>query len=113
MLNPVTEAEQRYNRSHIRTRNSVERLFGMWKNKFRCLFNGLQLSLDTTKAAIVASAELHNICIDHRDEMDSSSEEEDDLDDGHGINNLDNNDQNQNLAGNIFRQHFINMHFNY
>lgn len=79
----------------------------MWKNKFRCLFNGLQLSLDTTKAAIVASAVLHNICIELRDEDGNNEDVDQDL------NNLDNNNyQNQNLAGNIFRQHFINTYFN-
>ncbi|KAJ8930011.1 hypothetical protein NQ314_017248, partial [Rhamnusium bicolor] len=31
--NPITRAEQLYNESHIRTRNSIERLFGTWKRR--------------------------------------------------------------------------------
>ncbi|KAK5648003.1 hypothetical protein RI129_002895 [Pyrocoelia pectoralis] len=35
--NPQTQAEHRYNNAHIRTRNVVERTFGIWKSRFRCL----------------------------------------------------------------------------
>lgn len=38
VMNPTTLAQRRYNRAHITTRNVVERLFGQWKNKFRCFF---------------------------------------------------------------------------
>ncbi|KAK9693083.1 DDE superfamily endonuclease [Popillia japonica] len=34
ILNPNTHGEQLYNESHIRTRNVVERLFGVWKRRF-------------------------------------------------------------------------------
>jgi len=39
----------------------VERCFGEWKGMFRALRNGMQISLITAKAAIVAMAVLHNI----------------------------------------------------
>ena len=29
VINPTTEAEERYNRAHIKTRNTVERSFGV------------------------------------------------------------------------------------
>ncbi|PSN39726.1 putative nuclease HARBI1 [Blattella germanica] len=35
--NPQNEAEKRYNRAHVKTRNNVERSFGEWKRKFSCL----------------------------------------------------------------------------
>lgn len=41
VLNPHTEAEERYNRSHIRTRNTIERCFGVWKQRLRCLLRGM------------------------------------------------------------------------
>ncbi|KAH9636125.1 hypothetical protein HF086_007077 [Spodoptera exigua] len=34
LLNPTTPQEERYNRSHIRTRNTVERCFGLLKQRF-------------------------------------------------------------------------------
>lgn len=51
--------------THTATRNTVERVFGMMKNKFRC-FNGMQMKLDTAKAAIVAIAIMHNIILNDR-----------------------------------------------
>ncbi|XP_055839189.1 putative nuclease HARBI1 [Episyrphus balteatus] len=60
----LSEPERRYNRSHIRTRNHIERLFGQIKNKFRCYFNGIQLNYGTAKASIVAICILHNISKD-------------------------------------------------
>lgn len=61
ILNPRNPAEERYNASHIRTRTIVERCFGEWKGIFRALRNGMQISLTTAKAAIIAMAVLHNI----------------------------------------------------
>lgn len=39
----------------------MERVFGCLKNKFRCFFNGIQINLETAKAAIVAIAVIHNL----------------------------------------------------
>jgi len=39
----------------------VERCFGEWKGMFRALRNGMQISLTTAKAAIVAMDILYNI----------------------------------------------------
>ncbi|XP_037303455.1 putative nuclease HARBI1 [Manduca sexta] len=69
LLNPQTEAEQRYNRSHIRTRNTIERCFGLWKQRFRCLLRGMYGDIETARKTIVACALLHNIAIDMREDL--------------------------------------------
>lgn len=61
ILNPRNPSEQRYNITHVRTRTIVEHCFGEWKGTFRPLRNGMQISLTTTKAAIIAMAVLYNI----------------------------------------------------
>lgn len=66
--NPVTESEQLYNESHIRTRNTIERLFGVLKRRFPVLAYGLRLKLQTNLAVIVATTVLHNIAINMNEE---------------------------------------------
>ncbi|CAG4947732.1 unnamed protein product [Parnassius apollo] len=43
LLNPSNDKEEAYNRAHIRTRNTVERCFGLWKQRFRCLLRGMSM----------------------------------------------------------------------
>ena len=71
LLTPVqnarTEAEERYNVAHKRTRQVIERAFGVTKQRFRCLdATGGELTHDPTKCCkiIVACMILHNICAD-------------------------------------------------
>lgn len=59
--NPSNRTENLYNESHIRTRNVVERCFGVWKRRFPVLSLGLRTKVQTTMAIIVACAVLHNI----------------------------------------------------
>lgn len=66
--NPRSRAEQLYNESHIRTRNTVERLFGVLKRRFPVLSNGMRVRPELSKAVIVAVAVLHNFAINERDE---------------------------------------------
>ncbi|CAH1997553.1 unnamed protein product [Acanthoscelides obtectus] len=56
--------EAHYNSIHINTRNVVERGFGIWKARFRCLRKDrvLHYSHDTSGMIIYACAVLHNIC---------------------------------------------------
>ncbi|XP_031354451.1 putative nuclease HARBI1 [Photinus pyralis] len=109
LLNPQTNAEQRYNTAHIRTRNVIERTFGIWKNRFRCFFNGLNLQLETTKAVIVATAILHNLIIQERLDNDDSSDDEYDDDNDRVIYH---NDGREHVQGNLFRARYIDTHFN-
>ncbi|KAK5639733.1 hypothetical protein RI129_010544 [Pyrocoelia pectoralis] len=61
--NPRTQAEQRYNESHIRTRNCIERTNGVLKRRFPALCYGLRCKVDTVLTVIVATAVLHNIAL--------------------------------------------------
>lgn len=61
LLNPTTAPEQRYNAAHIRTRSTVERAFGTWKQRFRCLLRGLTNKLKNVPNIVIATAVLHNI----------------------------------------------------
>lgn len=51
-----------------RTRNPVERQYGVWKRRFPVLALGLRLKLQTSMAVIVATAVLHNIAIEAKEE---------------------------------------------
>ncbi|KAB0798890.1 hypothetical protein PPYR_06770 [Photinus pyralis] len=68
-LNPRTPAEERYNRSHVATRNTIERTFGVLKRRFPCLFLGLRNTVHVCLMIIVACAVLHNIAIDSNDHL--------------------------------------------
>lgn len=58
---PHTPCEHLYNESQIRTRNVIERMFGVWKRRFPALALGLQVKLENVFPIIVATAVLHNI----------------------------------------------------
>ncbi|KAH9637956.1 hypothetical protein HF086_016382, partial [Spodoptera exigua] len=60
---PNSTAQENYNRSHIRTRNTIERCFGLWKRRFPCLQVGMGIKMDTVVAVICACATLHNIAL--------------------------------------------------
>jgi nuclease HARBI1 len=64
VLNPTSQNEEAYNTAHICTRNTIERCFGVWKQRFRCLLTGFTVSLPHVKLYIIALAILHNIAID-------------------------------------------------
>lgn len=61
---PDNPAEQLFNESQIRTRNPIERCFGVWKRRFPILALGIRLQVEKVESVVVASAVLHNIaCI--------------------------------------------------
>lgn len=55
-----TNSENLFNESLIRTRNVVERQYGVWKRRFPALAMGLRVNLNTAQAIITATAVLHN-----------------------------------------------------
>lgn len=74
ILRPRTRAEEAYNEAHIATRNTVERCFGVWKQRFQCLLFGMTGKLFNVKPTIVALAVLHNIAINHGDALPDPEE---------------------------------------
>ncbi|XP_069673205.1 putative nuclease HARBI1 [Periplaneta americana] len=69
LLNPVTPADHRYNGAHKRTRNVVERMFGLWKKRFPCLSVGLRNKFENAPKIIVACAVLHNLSLEINDNL--------------------------------------------
>ncbi|GFX02197.1 nuclease HARBI1 [Trichonephila clavipes] len=54
---------KRYNKSHVLTRNTIERKYGILKRRFPCLSIGLNCHIDRVPAIVVACCVLHNLCI--------------------------------------------------
>ncbi|XP_064472453.1 putative nuclease HARBI1 [Ornithodoros turicata] len=124
LLRPSTEEERLYNKTHRKTRQLIEHVIGQLKNRFRCLIRKLEVSLDTTKAVIVAACVLHNIAKTHNDEEvdnSSSTDDEDNSDDdadpdfanGNDINTSDTEsyDVPPEGTGTTFRAEFIRNYF--
>ncbi|XP_036139626.1 putative nuclease HARBI1 isoform X2 [Monomorium pharaonis] len=63
VLNATTDEQLMYNNIHRRTRQIVERTFGVWKRRFPCLARGLTTKLITSTTIIVACAVLHNLSL--------------------------------------------------
>jgi len=65
----TTRQEMAYNAAHCKTRSIVERCFGVWKSRFRCLDkSGGTLFYSAEKACqlVTATAVLHNFCMSRR-----------------------------------------------
>ncbi|XP_036319952.1 putative nuclease HARBI1 [Rhagoletis pomonella] len=62
LLRVNTPTEALYNESQIRTRNCVERSYGVWKKRFPVLSLGIRLHSREVERTIVATAVLHNVC---------------------------------------------------
>lgn len=60
-LNPTGDGQNIYNEAQIRTRNAIERSYGVWKKRFPVLAVGINMQLESVESIIVATAVLHNI----------------------------------------------------
>ena len=58
-------AERLYNESHIRSRNPIERSYGVWKRRFPILSLGIRTNCTKVQSIIVVTAVLHNLCCLH------------------------------------------------
>ena len=76
LLNAQTPAERRYNACHITERGLVERVFGVCKQRFPCLQDGLCTKLDTTLTVIVTVAVLYNFGERLGDELSEEADED-------------------------------------
>ncbi|KAK3896195.1 hypothetical protein Pcinc_000117 [Petrolisthes cinctipes] len=87
--NPMTRGEERFNRSHTRTRVLIEQTFDLLKSRFRCLHqSGRSLQYEPRKCGkiITACILLHNRCVRRRiplpeAEAEAEGGEEEDPDD--------------------------------
>ncbi|XP_065200775.1 putative nuclease HARBI1 [Planococcus citri] len=61
LRNPITAAEKKFNFAQIRTRNPIERTFGVWKRRFPILAVGINLEVTSVEMVVTATAVLHNI----------------------------------------------------
>lgn len=108
LQNVNTEPEALYNEALIRTRNVVERKYGVWKRRFPILSQGIKVDVDTAMVIIVATAVLHNMAIEMNEVMPEVEEVEEDV-----VNaNLENINLNAPGVGHQYRALFINENFN-
>jgi nuclease HARBI1 len=70
LRNPIGPAQLRYNRRQLRTRNIIERTFGIWKKRFPCLAMTLQYEPLIVGKIVVACAVLHNLAIEANEPLD-------------------------------------------
>ncbi|CAH2096928.1 unnamed protein product [Euphydryas editha] len=109
-LSPNSNGHEQYNKSHIKTRNTVERAFGVWKRRFPCLQVGMGIKLKTVVAVICACATLHNLSIKIDDLLNITDDDDDDL--SAGITNESNIQEDPNSNGFLFRQSLVERFFN-
>ena len=100
VANPTTTQEKNFNKAHIKIRGKVERMFGIWKQRFRIQ---LRMHLQKSLVVIVATACLHNFAIHNGDFL----EEEEALD----LNSRNITSTAATVSGNIARQQIITNFF--
>jgi hypothetical protein len=80
ILSPTTRAKRKHNKAHKSTRCIIERTYGIWKMRFRCLNTGLTVTPKRSLDVTVAPAGLHNVCMKKIPfEYDETEEDEEDL----------------------------------
>jgi len=100
---PKNTAERKFNASFTSTRNSVERMFGIWKRKYPCLLH-LRTKVKTSLAIIVACAVLHNITRSRNDLFDEFIPDV-------LTNLIPQGDQQSTIGGRIARQRIVETYF--
>lgn len=69
LLQPSNAVERLFNESQIRSRNPIERCFGVWKRRFPIISLGMRVHLTNSQTIIIATAVLHNIAILEHEEV--------------------------------------------
>ncbi|XP_061193784.1 putative nuclease HARBI1 [Saccostrea echinata] len=62
-LRPSSQAEERFNTAHSKTRVTIERTFGWWKRRFHVLHSEIRMKPERVCTIIGACAVLHNLAI--------------------------------------------------
>jgi hypothetical protein len=61
-------AHIRFNTAHMKTRNTVERTFGLLKKRFYALQTTMRVkNMELAGKLVICAAVLHNLCISHGD----------------------------------------------
>nr|XP_034187731.1 uncharacterized protein LOC117607760 [Osmia lignaria] len=76
------QSEEKYKEIQIRTRQIVQRTFGVWKRRFPCLTRGLTTKFLCSTATVVACAVLHNLALIFNDILVEEDEIENQNEDG-------------------------------
>ena len=66
-LNPTTQQQEQYNRTHKVTRCVIERTFGLLKRRFHILHSEIRMAPDRVCTIIAACCVLQNIAINMRE----------------------------------------------
>lgn len=106
ILNPETDEQIAYNSIHRRTRQIVERTFGLWKRRFPCLARGLTTKLICSTTIVVACAVLHNLSLTYDNKL-PDDEENEIYDDNDNDENGENHEEWQPTDGFIMRNAII------
>ena len=106
LLNPFTAKQVRYNYAHSKTRNKIERMFGVWKQRFRCLRIPIRTKLHNTLPIVVATACLHNHAI-RRNDLQSFEDTDLQL----SNDSPDTGNTGTNVAGEAVRRQIVNDYF--
>lgn len=69
VINSNAKPGRNYNTAHKKTRNILERCFGVWKQRFPCFRRKLSTKLETTISVNCALALLHNITRQEQDDI--------------------------------------------
>lgn len=110
MRNPTTEPERKYNKAQIKTRNIIERTFGIWKRRFSCLRRSLANAPETIVNIIITCALLHNIAQKYNTHGNDLYSEEEEEEDEEGL-ATPVEDIHNNIIGDATRSSYILRHF--
>lgn len=108
LQNTNTEPERLYNEALIRTRNVVERQYGVWKRRFPILSRGIQVDVNTSMVIIILTTVLYNICIEMNEDVPNNVDVLEEI--GNEILPINENEDSKN--GHLLRTMFINANFN-
>lgn len=65
LRNPRNDAEKSYQKAQIKSRNVVERTFGVLKRRFPCLQMGMHVNVEKVQDIVVACCILHNMFLEY------------------------------------------------